>query len=161
MNQLIGKLRTFLGLSWFIKLWLIPTFVLLGISRAMILTVKFKRLVPLLGVPQGVEPWIPLLDSKREEQARQIRQIINISANYTPWESNCFPQAITAGLLLRLFNIPYNLFFGLNSNPINEDMKAHAWVAAGKVRVTGGGSFRHFTVVQSFGTFRAFSESSR
>jgi hypothetical protein len=148
-----------MGLSWFIKCWLVPTVVLLGISRLMILTVTFKRLAPLLGIPHGVEPWIPLLDSKKEARARQISLIILLSAKLTPWESNCYPQAITAGLLLRLFNIPYNLFFGLNSNPINDDMKAHAWVAAGRIRVTGGGSFRHFTVVQSFGTFLLDPES--
>ena len=48
---------------------------------------------------------------------------------------------------------PYITHFGLakNSNPDELDpLKAHAWVTAGPVAVTGGRSLRTFTVVGTY-----------
>jgi len=80
-----------------------------------------------------------------------IGRVVRLTANYTPWDSNCFPQAITARFLMGLYRIPYIFFFGLLRDPTNPSgMKAHAWVAAGPVPVTGGVSFGQFTVVGCF-----------
>ena len=80
----------------------------------------------------------------------QIGRAVRLAARYTPWDSNCFPQAVVARLLLGLYGIPYALFFGLRRDPDSGAMLAHAWVAAGRVRVTGGESFGQFTVVGVF-----------
>lgn len=144
------KIRSFRRYSGFIKLWLTPAWLLLGVSRALILAVSFKRLAPRLGVHDGASPWVPLLNGPEERRAREIGRLIRLAARYTPWKSNCFPQAVTARVLLGLYGIPYVLYFGLNRDPEAGEMKAHAWVAAGRVPVTGGVAFDQFTVVGCF-----------
>jgi hypothetical protein len=71
-------------------------------------------------------------------------------ARFTPWDSNCFAQAITARLLLGLYGLPYALYFGLKRDAGSMGMKAHAWVVAGRIRVTGGASFGRYTVVAMY-----------
>lgn len=145
---LARKARAFLRLSAFEQVWFIPVWVMLGLARAVILTLSFRRLAPHLGIHAGVHPWLPLLNRGQEARALRIGRVVRLAARYTPWESNCFPQAVTARLLLGWYGIPYALFFGLAKE--HGEMKAHAWVAAGRVRVSGGNSFHHYTTVGCF-----------
>ena len=144
------KCLSFWNLPLFIKAWLLPTWLLLGLSKALILTCEFRRIAPFFGRPAGVTPWLPLITNDQAYRALSIGRLIKLSARYTPWDSNCFPQAIAARLLLGLYQIPYVLYFGLTREPTTEKIKAHAWVSSGKVNVTGGNSFSQFTVVHCF-----------
>lgn len=137
-------------LPLFTLLWLLPVWVVLGLSKAVIFTLSFRRLAPHLGLATGTEPWVPLLDSAQTARALQIGRVVRLAARYTPWNSNCFPQAVAARLLLGVYAVPYALYFGLMHKPGSKELKAHAWVAAGRVAVTGGASFAQFTVVGVF-----------
>ncbi|MGM1051934.1 MAG: lasso peptide biosynthesis B2 protein [Pseudomonadota bacterium] len=131
----------------FTRIWVFPTWVMLGISRLIIITVTFKRLAPYLGHPVGLQAYTHLLTANQERRAIQIAHVIQLAARYSPWVANCFPQAVTARVLLGLFHIPYALYFGLARDRENRDFKAHAWVIAGSVPVSGGYSFSDYTVV--------------
>jgi hypothetical protein len=147
----LGKARSFLRQPRFVQLWFLPVWLLLAISKVLIFTIPFQRLAPRLGVRTGIAPWVPHLTPEQTHRARLIGRVVQMTARYTFWNANCFPQAITARWLLGLYNVPYVFFFGLSrdaSDPAG--MKAHAWVAAGPVRVTGGYSFHQFTVVGCF-----------
>lgn len=144
------KILSFLRQPRFTQLWFIPLWILLGLSKAAIFAVSFRHLAPCLGESIGVSSWIPLLEPAQEARALQISRGIHLTARYTPWNSNCFPQAVAARLLLGLYRIPYALYFGLMRDPETRGFKAHAWVAAGRVRVTGGASFDQFTIVGCF-----------
>ena len=150
LKTLKRKCISFWNLSLFIKLWFLPVWMLLGISKVMILTLEFRRIAPYFGQPAGTTPWLPLITNKQISRALLIGRLIKISARYTPWESNCFPQAISARILLGLYQIPYILYFGLMREKATQEIKAHAWVLAGKVNVTGGKNFGQFTVVNCF-----------
>jgi len=134
-------------------LWLIPAWFLLGLSRFVILTVTFKRFAHWLGMHDGLAPRTPLTTADQQMRARAISSAIAVAAKYAPWKANCFPQAITARLILGFYDIPYALFFGVTRSKQPEDLgelKAHAWVVSGRVNVTGGRSFRQFTSVGCF-----------
>lgn len=150
ISSLLRKARNFLRLPRFERLWFVPAWVLLGVSRFAILAFSFRRLAPRLGAHGRACVWVPVLDKREEELALHIGRIVRMAARYTPWESNCFPQAVTARLLLGLYGVPYALFFGLARDGSVSEMKAHAWVAAGRVRVAGGNSFEQFAVVGCF-----------
>jgi len=150
LGTLGRKARSFIHLPLFSKFWLVPLWVILGISKALIFTVTFRRLAPHLGQSMGVAPWVPLLDPAQQARALQIGRAVRLAARYTPWDSNCFPQAVAARLLLGWYGIPYALYFGLMREAQTLEMKAHAWVTAGRAAVTGGASFGQFTVVGVF-----------
>ncbi len=152
LTLLLRKLRSFWRLPAFSKLWLLPLWLLLGVSKAMIFTISFQRLAARLGQPLGVAPWVPLVDERQRARALQIGRAVRLAASYTPWDSNCFPQAVAARLLLGLYGVPYALYFGLARDALTRETQAHAWVMAGPVAVTGGASFARFTVVGVFAT---------
>ena len=138
--------------SAFERLWVLPAWLLLGFGRAVILVVPFRHIAPRLGRLQGAAPWVPLLRPELQERALRIGRTVRLAARLSPWTANCFPQAVAASLLLRLHRVPYALHFGLapRGSSGEDRMKAHAWVNAGPVNVTGGRSFGHYTVVANF-----------
>ena len=146
----VEKVPSFFQYSSFVKAWFLPVWLGLGIARLAILTISFKRMVPRLGVSVGVCPWLPLLDERQEKRARMVGQVIRLSARYTPWESNCFPQAIVARVMLGFYRVPYCFFFGVRRSPTTSAFDAHAWVATGRVRVIGGVGFNKYTTVGVF-----------
>ncbi len=158
-DSVVGKIgwviRKVASLPLFELTWALPAWVLLGLTRAVVLKVPFRKLTPRLGVRAGNTPWVPLLTPRQEHRADRIGRVVRRSAMFTPWESNCFNQAITARILLGLYRVPYCLIFGarLTSDGRTIDGKelnAHAWVAAGRIRVTGATSFGHYPVVGCF-----------
>jgi hypothetical protein len=145
------KAATFLYQPLFVQAWFLPVWALLGVAKALIFTLSFRRLAPWLGHRSGIAPWVPVLSEAQEQRALLIGRAVRMAARYTPWDSNCFPQAVVARGLLGLYGVPYALFFGLRRDPTDPaGAKAHAWVAAGRVRVTGGLGFFEFTVVGCF-----------
>lgn len=150
LSLLLSKARSFLRQPLLSQIGFVPVWLFLGVAKALIFTVSFRRLAPRLGVSAGISAQVPLLDPTQEARALQIGRLVRMTARYTPWDSNCFPQAVVARLLLGLHDIPYALYFGLMRDPMSAEMKAHAWVAAGRIRVTGGQSFGQFTVVGCF-----------
>lgn len=147
LNTLRRKASSFLRQPRLTRQWLSLLWILLGLSRLVILAFSFRRLAPHLGHSVGNSSYIPLLTPAQETKAAQIGHAIRLAARYTPWVSNCFPQAVTARLMLGAYRIPYSLYFGVMRDGESQGYKAHAWVAAGRVAVTGGMGFNHFTVV--------------
>jgi hypothetical protein len=131
------------------QLWLLPAALLLGAARAALLLAPFRRIAPLLGRPIGAVTVVPLATPRQIRQARHIGCAIRTAACYTPWESTCLPQAITARIALGISGIPYALYLGVNpSGP--EGLVAHAWVCTGLVAVTGGHAFHEYAIVGTF-----------
>lgn len=152
MSNLMRRVRGFARLARFEQLHFVAAWVLLGLARLAIVAVSFRRLAPCLGASCGTGAWIPVLDTAAERRAGRIGRAVRLAARHTPWESNCFPQAVTARLLLGMHGIPYALYFGLARDAARPgtQLKAHAWVAAGRVCVTGGRSFGEYAVVGCF-----------
>lgn len=146
----LRKLHSFRSLSRFEQLWFVPVWLTLGLCRAAILLVPFRRIAPLLGAHLGNCAWVPLLRPVQECRARRIGRVVRLAARYTPWASDCFPQAMAARCLLRAYRVPYALFFGVAPGVDREGLAAHAWIAAGRIPVTGGSGFARFTVVACF-----------
>jgi hypothetical protein len=150
LHRLIHKARSLWRQPLFVWAWLIPCWCLLGVAKALILAVAFNRLSPWFGDSAGIEPMRPLIDPSQVSRAVQIGRVIRMAARYTPWNSNCFPQAIVARMILGLYRIPYAMYLGVMRDPSGPGLQAHAWVAAGRIDVTGGASFSRFTVVAMF-----------
>lgn len=147
MHSILRRLHTLLKKPLFIKIWCLPVWLLLGISRLVILTVTFRRLAPYLGHAVGRQAYSHLLTPEQHRRAIQVSRVIRLASRYCPWVANCFPQAVTARLLLGVYRIPYALYFGLAKDAETGEFKAHAWVVAGYVPVTGGNSFTEYTTV--------------
>ncbi|MFC3309940.1 lasso peptide biosynthesis B2 protein [Blastomonas aquatica] len=150
VSRVLRKLRAVRHKSRLQLLWLAPAWVVLGLGRGAILLLSFERLVRLLGLQSHVCPLTPLLEAGQRETALDLGRTILLASSYAPWRANCFPQALCAILLLRIYRIPHAVFLGLLREHPHGKIKAHAWVSAGAVTVTGGGNAQPYTIVGCF-----------
>ena len=126
----------------------VETYILLGITRFRINTQKFEVLTRSLGT-SGFET--PAEETpERLSEARRIAWAVRSASRFTPWRSNCFPQAMAAQILLRRKGIASTLYLGAAFKARTE-LEAHAWLRCGPFYVTGGAGHRHFGTVGIFG----------
>ena len=150
LSLLIRNARGFLHQPAFVQAWFVPIWLALGAAGILVHLFPFRRLVSGLGVPVGVASWVPLVTEQQRHRARLISHVVRLAARHTPWRSNCLVQAVVARAMLGMYGVPYALYFGVMRGSNAREVKAHAWVAAGNVRVTGGCGFGRFTVTGCF-----------
>ena len=111
---------------------------LLGLTRMMILALPFSVVRRLLGERRDprTQPGPPQLTDDVLTRAARIGITVALAARHTPWRSECYPQALTARVLLGVARIPHVVSFGVRRD--GDALVAHAWVHAGTVTVTGG-----------------------
>ncbi|MCG1024345.1 MAG: lasso peptide biosynthesis B2 protein [Dehalobacter sp.] len=129
------------------KLLLISSFLLLGIVRFLILIIPFKYITLLIGEKMADSP--STMDQKKHGKALKIGRAVSLVSRYTPWESKCLVQAVTALFYLRIFGIPYTLYLGLDKGETNQ-LLAHAWLRCGELIITGNNEKDRFKVVAQF-----------
>jgi hypothetical protein len=146
---MLEKLARFSNLTRNRKKLFLEAYVTLGIMRAAILTVAFKRLTRNLHhTGTEADPKTPT-DAQRRQSA-EIAKAIRRAANNTPWESACLVQALTAQRMLKRRGIPGVFYLGvMREKDTGEKVKAHAWSKAGDMVLTGQG-YEGFTVLLSF-----------
>jgi hypothetical protein len=148
------RLHKMAALSWADRWLLFQVFVLLGVARLALRVIPFRRLARYLGSLQTETP----LDALPAQlaQARRVGLAIARVSPYTPWKSNCLPQALVAKYWLRRRRIPTTLYLGVALNKpegpaMRPEMEAHAWLRCGTLIVTGERSHERFTVTACFG----------
>lgn len=141
----LRRARAFGRRPLFEQAWMAPAWLLLGVCRAAVLALPFRRLAPRLGEAHGVHAWVPLASAAQSERARRIGRAIRSAARHTPWDSNCLAQACAARVLLSVYGVPHGVYMGVGNDA--GAMVAHAWVCSGPVAVTGGHGFGRYTVV--------------
>ena len=124
----------------------------LGLAKFAIFWIPFRRLANWLGM-QGVET-SDEVGEEHQALARRVSWAVRSASRYTPWNSNCFPQAITAQRLLSSYGIPSTLYLGVAFASVDggKDLKAHAWLRCGSLIVTGANGHKTFGVVGVFST---------
>jgi hypothetical protein len=109
----------------------------LGLTRLAILVLPFAVVRRALGdhhdprTPTATPP----LDHDTRVRAARIGATVRLAARHTPWRSECYPQALTARILLGLARVPHVVSFGVRRD--DGRLVAHAWVHADGVPVTG------------------------
>ena len=143
------RFRNLIHRPWADKWLLVKVYFLLGVTRLAILTLTFRRLAKYLGPHKAETP----ADAPPEQlaAARRIAWAIRRASPYTPWTSNCFPQALTAKILLRRRGIPSTLYLGAAFAEDKSGLESHAWLRCGPLYVTGGKGDEKFGTVGVFG----------
>ena len=148
---MIRKFKKFAALPPDEKRLFLEAYVTLGIMRAAILTVSFKKLTAKLEhFPSAVIP--EEVSARQLDTAKKIGRIIAAAAAHTPWESACLAQSLTAQKMLQKRKIAGVFYLGVaKDEEAKEKMKAHAWSQCGEIILTGGAGHEKFTVLSVFG----------
>ncbi len=148
---MIQKFKKFTKLPSEEKKLFLEAYKMLGIMRAAILTVSFKRLTRSLDHKPNKEE-ITALNEKELKTAVLVGQAINRASAYTPWESACLAQSLTAQRMLQKRGIPGVFYLGVAKDEGSQKkMKAHAWSQCGETIITGAKGHEAFTVLSVFG----------
>ncbi|MCK5516996.1 MAG: lasso peptide biosynthesis B2 protein [Desulfobulbaceae bacterium] len=148
---MIRKFKKFEKLSFREKKLFLEAYVTVGIMRAAILTVPFKRLTRSLECQQTDMEIVPL-DYKEMQTALSVGRAISRASAHTLWQSTCLAQSLTAQRMLARRGIPGVLYLGVAKNADDKsDMKAHSWSQCGEMIITGGEGHENFTVLSMFG----------
>lgn len=152
---MLSKMKKFISLPSEEKKLFLEAYVMLGIMRAALLTVSFKRLTRSLEhLPKKEE--IAALNDEENDKATAVGQAITRAAAHTPWESTCLAQSLTAQKMLQKRGIPGVFYLGAaKDEESKEKMKAHAWTQCGENILTGSKGHEAFTVLSVFGWGKA------
>jgi hypothetical protein len=148
---MLYKIKKFSKLPLEEKKLFLEAYMRLGMMRTAILTISFKRLTrDLEHLPKKEE--ITALNDKEISLAIKVGQSITRAAAYTPWESACLAQSLTAQKMLQKRGIPGVFYLGAaKDEESKEKMKAHAWSQCGDTIITGAKGHEAFTVLSVFG----------
>ena len=124
-------------------------FLLLGIFRAAILLLPFRKITALMGLVQNGKGSAP--PSIAALTPADVGWAIQAAAARTPWESACLAQALTGMAMLSRRGIGATLYLGVAKDGNDpEAMTAHAWLRCGDTILTGAGGAERFSVISSF-----------
>lgn len=145
MSSLNRIVRTFFRISFEAKILVIRVFVLTAISRFAMKYIDFGKLKKYMG-QQSIETSYEV-DKSYEIYLKRLSFVIQKVAKYTPWESKCLVQALTAQHILSKKKLKTTLYLGVNKE--NNELIAHAWIRCGSFYVTGGDG-QNYGVVAKF-----------
>jgi len=147
---MIQQFKKFTKLSSEEKKLFMEAYVTLGLMRTAILTISFKRLTRSLEhLPKKKE--LPKLNAQDMKIAKLVGHSIMRASAYTPWESACLAQSLTAQKMLQKRGIPGVFYLGaMKDKESEEKMKAHAWSQCGDAIITGGAGHEAFTTLSTF-----------
>lgn len=145
----LTRIRNFLSRPTSDQVLVLQATILLGLTRFAICTFSWKRLQKLLG--QRHDETAKDISADEYELARKVYWAVHTVSPYTPWKSNCFPQALTAKILLRRRGIESTLYLGAAFKQDSSDLGGHAWLRCGQFFVTGGDSSDEFGAIVAFG----------
>jgi hypothetical protein len=146
----MAKIATLRAMNCHDRLLFLEAVVLLAVARFCVRFVKFRHYSLMLGKQCNNE------DSSLQHQGRAKRteitaigQEILRAANNVPWEAVCLPQAIVGKWMLKRRGMASELYLGVAKDG-STDFKAHAWLFAGDMPVTGTGIREDFTQIARF-----------
>ena len=130
--------RRFHSLPMHNRLLLFEAVLWLARARLALIFVPFNTLAARFGAvtpPAHDASVAPVLPAPQQEEVRQIGWAVTRAARYVPFRAVCLPQAIAAKAMLSRRGIASVMHFGVAKTP--EELKAHAWLDAGRIEVTG------------------------
>ncbi|MFH2096069.1 MAG: lasso peptide biosynthesis B2 protein [Bacteroidota bacterium] len=84
-----------------------------------------------------------------ENYLLHLKTAIRRAARYAPFKSRCLQQACAGKIILKKKGIPSTIYFGVARDGKN-NLKAHAWLRAGDIYISGGRERLQYTVVSMF-----------
>ncbi len=140
--NILRKLKIFFIMNTKTKVLIIKAFILTGKMRYLILNVDFKELKEDFGTSKNESSY--KINNEIYKKAKLIGWVVCTVSKYTPWESLCLVQAMTAQKLLKDERIDSTLYLGINKG--KNEIKAHAWLRCGEYYVTGGNGEKYIKV---------------
>jgi hypothetical protein len=145
-----SRLRKFVELDARDKRLFVEAYARLGLMRAAVSTVSFKRLSRSLH--QLKDGQAPAVNSSQRDMALSIGRAVRRAAAATPWQSTCLVQVLAAQRMLSKRGIGGVIYLGaMVDADIEAGIRAHAWLKCGDYFVTGEEGHEAYPVLTCYG----------
>ena len=141
-------IRRFWSLSGEEKSALLEALYYLLWARVMNKLFSFEKLMPHIGTLTQSEP--KDLNARQQQQVFVVKRSIQRTHSRFFWQNICLPQALAAMKMLHRRQVPAQIYFGSAYQEARKNLKAHAWVKAGTIFVSGKKGHQNYTVVSVF-----------
>ncbi len=141
-------IRKYLALEPVDRLLILEACLYLGLARAALLSIPFKRIARRLG-RQLSPAELASTPETPSPAARRIGLAVERTARHTPWNSTCLTQTIAGKFMLRRRGISSRLYLGTRKDATGR-LLAHSWLLAGNEILIGGGGHEDFTTLSAF-----------
>jgi hypothetical protein len=121
--------------------------VLLVMFRICLALIPVRRIIKAITPNQATKPADVTASDRDLEFARRVQWAVSAVARHSFVEFVCFPQTLTAYILLRWRKVPSTMVYGVARSPEGE-LIAHTWLEVGDGIVTGGEGAARFTPVE-------------
>lgn len=136
--------------SWEMKKLYLTAFFYSAYIRFCMLFVRYKKYESSMGI-RGKVIAEHELSNAQLQQIKMVKTVVLANSKYTPWESKCMVQALSAKWLLKKYNVPSTIYFGVTKDSENEGkLKAHAWLKVNQTFITGAVGHQKFKVVNFY-----------
>lgn len=122
----------------------------LGVMRLAVLTISFKRLTSSLN-HDATKIELEKLSDAELKTVKMVERSIRRASSYTPWNSNCLAQSLTAYKMLKKRSVSGVFYLGTMIDKEDGQMKAHAWTQCGDKIITGKPGHEQYTILSVFG----------
>ncbi|MEA1953524.1 MAG: lasso peptide biosynthesis B2 protein [Campylobacterota bacterium] len=146
MPKISKNIRNFINLPFNEKSLFLEAIFTLAVMRVAILRFSFKYLSRKLHLISSNDKCKELSENELKV-AIIIGEIIEKSANHTPWESACLVKAFTAYKMLKRRGISGCLYIGVAKDETNKTLQAHAWSVVDNNNILTGKSYQNFKIL--------------
>ncbi len=126
------------------------------LARLVLMLLPFRRVASRLGIlvsptDERARPHEVGVPCTQAHIAAQIGWAVQCSARHVPFKAVCLPQAIAGRIMLKRRSVKSILRLGtILPDQTNPGLRAHAWLDAAGVKVTGYPAANDFTEIASF-----------
>lgn len=146
LTDTVNKLR---ARSWREIGMAVEALLLLGVFRAAILLLPFRKITALMGLEQNSRDCLQA--SRSTNYPADTGWAIQAASARTPWASTCLVQALAGLVMLSRRGIDATICLGVaKAEDGQAAMDAHAWLRCGDSIVTGAGGVERFAAISSF-----------
>lgn len=154
VRRKLRKLKRFARLPGSDRALTAEAALLLCVARLWLVLVPFEKVAGKLGTSYPASEPNHRVAPMSEEQAllaRRVSEAVQRAAKNVPSRAVCIHQAIAAKIMLARRGIASTMHFGVQKgSPASDGMRAHAWLDAADVEITGYGEAAQFTEIAYF-----------
>jgi hypothetical protein len=145
VTRFIASVKKFYNTPFHEKCLFLEALVLLVRVRITIALIPMPRLWKKIGQLQHETPFEDV--PHQHHFIFQVSRAIVRCRKVLRFNDRCYPEAITAKLMLRKRNIGSTLYVGVRKDP--DKVLAHAWLRCGSIIVTGKREMTNFAVLST------------
>ena len=147
---MISKFKLFLALTFFDKLLLIESVLLLVLASLHVSFRPKSATIRRLGLLNS-QTKVAKFDNRTEQVVMKVKEFNTLAQEIVPWHTTCLAHSLAAKWVLDHRSIPCTVYIGFRKDSETNKLHGHAWTRCGTRLVAGGDQATNFITSAYYG----------